>query len=191
MTRSRHLSRRSPSDASRRLFKSKPLQAGLRLRSVIADRRWTGHPSGPEGERYPYPSGEIDHLFDPRGRTAAGQGGSLPSGIRHKAPEPGHRICAADQSTGSGVHRRATERFQMTRCYGYPSCSRALSTARAGLGRHSFQAWADVDHVIRFMRRCQEQYANASRAAPADIAPCPPASAARMRQRPARVRFVA
>ena len=120
MTRSRRLLKRPPSDASRRPFQSTPFQAGMRLRSVIADRRRTGSPHAVQRE--------IDHLFDPRGRTAAGQGGSLPCGRCHKTPEPGVGSAPPIYPTGSGLHRRATERFQMTGVHGYPSCSKALST---------------------------------------------------------------
>ena len=68
MTRSRRLVPRPPSDASRRLLKARHSKPACVFDRISADRRWTGIPSGPEGERYPLPSGGIAHLFDPRGR---------------------------------------------------------------------------------------------------------------------------
>ena len=41
----------------------------------------------------------------------SGQGGSLPCGIRHKTPEPDIGSAPPIYPTGSGLHRRATERF--------------------------------------------------------------------------------
>ena len=81
MTRSRRLLKRPPSDASRRLFKARHFKPACGFDRISADRHWTGSPHAVQRG--------IDHLFDPRGRKAIGQGGSLPSGIRHKTPEPG------------------------------------------------------------------------------------------------------
>jgi hypothetical protein len=92
-------------------------------------------------------------------------GDQLPS-----APAPGIGFCAADRSSGGGLHRWATERFQMTRLSGYPSCSKALSTlegrvfARRQEGRRpGFQGWAGVDQCRWFRFVCREQNRNTLR----------------------------
>ena len=107
---------RPPSDASRR-----PLMHATSSRHALRpdDRRSPMDTGSPHAVRR-----GIGHLSDPKGTAhlrSEEPGSSPPARLlvafcaRHEGPRAGHRFCAAEYSSGSGLHRRATERFQMTR----------------------------------------------------------------------------
>ena len=136
------------------------------------------------GDRLPLRSeGAIAHLRDPTGLSVSLTDPKGPAflrpGRRFAAigfiPEPDdslrsrteHRFCAADISTGGGLHRWATERFQMTR---FPVIHAASERYRPSQGRvcarrrdgrrPGFQGWAGASQYSRVRWVCREQYRN-------------------------------